>query len=253
MYLIYCHTRENMRYIGYTKQTMTRRWDGHVSCAFKGGEQDFMKAIREHGPDAFTHEVILDGIETLKEAKSFERYYIKELNTQKPNGYNMTKGGNGSGPKSEATRQLISQRTREGMVLADPSWKQRQREAMSRPEVRETISKRTSEAMYESERYAKFVEQMSSDERRKMVSERTMEAMQRPEVHEKQLAGLQSVEGRANIKAAHTNPAYRQKQSQTARANMTDERKQLIKERTRAAMQQPDVKERLAARKKRPG
>jgi len=195
MYLIYCHTNriDGMRYVGYTKQTMMQRWAGHVCDAIKHGHTNcFAIAIREHGPDAFDHDVICDGIFDVKDAKHLERHFIEMLGTCGPLGYNMTRCGNGSGPKSVRTRQLISERTCEAMSKIDPSWKDRQREALKDPLTRQKISERTIEAMHEPERYAVFKEQMSTPERRKMISERTHAAMHRPEVRERQLAGIEA-------------------------------------------------------------
>ena len=50
--------------------------------------------------------------------------------------------------KTGTTKQRISERTKEAMAKLDPVWKDRQRQAMSKPEVRTMISERTTEAMH---------------------------------------------------------------------------------------------------------
>lgn len=242
-------TKTNMGYVGQTVNTLSGRWKGHRYAATRpqsqAGQWEFPKAIREHGVDSFVGRVICE-CETPEELDAAELKWVTELNTLWPNGYNMLPGGSG---KDALTRQLISERTKAGMAKADPSWKDRQREAMSRPEVKQLISERTVAAMHEPERYAAFKEQMSSPERRAIVSELTAAAMRRPEVREKQLAGLASASD--TIKTAHTDPKYRCKQSESKlRANQDPEYRQKISQRTREAMQRPEVRARMALRKK---
>jgi group I intron endonuclease len=256
MHLIYCHTNKlnDMRYVGYTSQTMMKRWAGHVCDALKHNHMNtFAKAIREHGPDVWEHEVICDGIVSVKEAKLLERHYIEMLNTCGPLGYNMTRGGNGSGPKNAETRALIKQKTREGMAKVDPSWKDRQREAMKDPNVRQTISERTTTAMNEPELRAKMLEITSGEAFRTLVSERTTEAMQQPKIREKQLEAIRSSEVREKMSVIQSDPAYVKKQSEAHKQLFKDDPdyRQKVKDRTREAMQRPEVKAKMKARKLR--
>lgn len=119
-----------MRYVGYTKQTMMERWSNHVCDALRHGHMNaFAVAIREHGPKAFDHDVICDDVADVAQAKVLERHYVEMLNTWGGlYGYNQTRGGNGSGPRSEATRVLIKRRTREGMAKIDPEVRRAQKE-----------------------------------------------------------------------------------------------------------------------------
>jgi len=95
----------DMRYVGFTNGTMIKRWKGHVKDAFKGSTTDFHKAICENGPDVFDHDVICEGIDSVKDAKFLERHYIEMLNTWGPRGYNMNKGGGGNPNPNEINRQ----------------------------------------------------------------------------------------------------------------------------------------------------
>lgn len=52
----------------------------------------FHQMIAEHGEDVFEW-TILETVDTQEKAYKREQYYIKELNTIYPNGYNMTIGG----------------------------------------------------------------------------------------------------------------------------------------------------------------
>ncbi len=178
-----------MRYVGQTVQGLTARWRGHVKLAGKGVNWELPKAIREHGPESFERRVLCE-CSSQEELNEAERKWIVDLDVVWPNGYNMR---NGAQYTHEATRQLISERTKEAMAsMEDQSWKQRQREAMAKSEVKMLISERTKEAMRDPELYERFVEQMSTPERVALISERTKAAMARPEVREKQLAGIRA-------------------------------------------------------------
>ncbi len=54
----------------------------------------FHKALKKYGEENFTWEII-DSADTLEEINALEKHYIETFNTYKPNGYNMTKGGDG--------------------------------------------------------------------------------------------------------------------------------------------------------------
>lgn len=93
-----------LKYVGqaqkYVGQHMTswgslKRWIRHCSDALdtkkKAYDYEIHKAIREHGRDAFEVTKLCDC--RLEDMDKLEQFYIKELNTLHPNGYNMTEGG----------------------------------------------------------------------------------------------------------------------------------------------------------------
>jgi len=88
-HIIYKHTSPSGKsYIGQTNN-YTNRSSSHRrtnSCPA------FRSAIKKYGWDAFTHEILLDGL-TLDEANEAEQRLITEHNTLSPNGYNLTTGG----------------------------------------------------------------------------------------------------------------------------------------------------------------
>jgi group I intron endonuclease len=55
----------------------------------------FYKAIRKYGFDSFDFKVLETDIDISK-IHEREKFWIKELNTMKPNGYNLTEGGEGT-------------------------------------------------------------------------------------------------------------------------------------------------------------
>lgn len=88
VYLITCLVN-GKKYVGQTTQALDKRINQH-----KYGDQYIDRAIRKYGWENFT-------VEVLKECKSkeeldyWEKYFIKVLNTKRPNGYNLTDGGEG--------------------------------------------------------------------------------------------------------------------------------------------------------------
>ncbi len=111
VYVIYCHTNRQTQksYIGYTKHTIRKRWKyGHVVSSKMDVQFVFSRAIRKYGTEVWDH-VELETHEDLANAKEAEIFYIAYFQTLVPNGYNMTKGGEGiNGLRhSEETLQKI--------------------------------------------------------------------------------------------------------------------------------------------------
>lgn len=144
MWVVYCHRSIATKkcYVGITSYSMEKRWEQHVGDALVGSECYFHRAIRKHGVDAWTHE-ILETVETKSEATFVERYWVCMFNSF-VDGYNMTPGGDGVVEMRPETKELHKQRTKEGTLAAyqRPDVKQRHLEAVNRPETR----KRNSEA-----------------------------------------------------------------------------------------------------------
>jgi len=158
---IYCHTHmeTQRRYIGLTKQTMERRWASHISKSksAKGGRWHFPNAIKKHGPDAFSHEV-LEICDTLELANERESYWINLHKTRDPKfGFNLAEGGQHkphpirknpwdnpeyrakSAPRFAQAGQTAEARAANKLALNTPESKNRRsaasKEMRSRPEV----------------------------------------------------------------------------------------------------------------------
>ena len=94
-YCIYKHTSPSGKsYIGLTSSYSTRS-KGHRKDAEKGNKKPFYCAIRKYGWNEFTHEILKEEL-TLEEANFYEQFYIEQFNSHHPNGYNLTKGGEGT-------------------------------------------------------------------------------------------------------------------------------------------------------------
>ena len=89
---------------------MERRWRDEINAARAGlrGCRLLYAAIRDHGSEAWTHEV-LDVVETRKEASAAEVHWIGHLGTLAPGGYNLNRGGR---IPSDETREILSKAVR---------------------------------------------------------------------------------------------------------------------------------------------
>jgi len=107
-YLIYKHTSPSGKlYIGYTSDTIDERWRIHLRDS-KNKEWKFSKALRKYpNENQWKHEILIDNIPTLEEAKNLEVLCIFYYDTF-INGYNSTIGGDGVGRLSEETKRKIS-------------------------------------------------------------------------------------------------------------------------------------------------
>ncbi len=92
-------------YIGQTICPKNRKKQ-HFSKAFHGNPA-LDRAVLKYGRHSFNFS-ILEELETLDEANGREVFWIKELNSLAPNGYNLKEGGNAGGSDSSETRQKKS-------------------------------------------------------------------------------------------------------------------------------------------------
>ena len=106
-YCIYCYTNKinGKQYVGQTKNGLKRR-AGTNGIEYVESGSYFGNAITKYGWDNFVPEILEEGL-TLDEANEREEYWIAELNTLAPNGYNLAKGGNNH-ETHELTRKKIS-------------------------------------------------------------------------------------------------------------------------------------------------
>jgi group I intron endonuclease len=116
VYLI-TNTSNGKRYIGQTSLTLERRWFLHQhrkSC------KALYSAINKYGAENFTIEVLFS-VSTREQAGEFEIEYIERYNTKAPNGYNLTKGGEGvkalpDNIRLERNRKLLGNKNAVGAV-----------------------------------------------------------------------------------------------------------------------------------------
>jgi len=92
-YIIYCHTLNEKKYVGYTSKILEERLQDHIEEALDGSDRHFHRAIRKYGVENIISEVLADS-SNKDDAKRLEENFIEKLDTFK-NGYNMTRGGDG--------------------------------------------------------------------------------------------------------------------------------------------------------------
>ena len=101
------------QYVGKTTETVTKRWSKHISDARLGKGSYLHKAIRKYSPESF----IVSPIAHFSDNGTLcivEQLFISELGTFAPNGYNLTRGGEGmlGYVASEETRRKIGQKSK---------------------------------------------------------------------------------------------------------------------------------------------
>ena len=101
------NTVNGKSYIGQTRQDAEKtRIRDHLTCNGNGSLL-IKQAIEKYSRDAFTYEILHDGI-IPEFLDILEIDAIEKFNTVSPHGYNLTTGGNSGGSPSEETRQKIS-------------------------------------------------------------------------------------------------------------------------------------------------
>lgn len=96
------------QYVGQTTTSVEKRWKDHIRQDVKGSCRALGNAIRKYGAENMRVET-LEACESIEELNKRESYWIAELRTLSPNGYNLKTGGLNS---------LVSEETRERMKKA---------------------------------------------------------------------------------------------------------------------------------------
>lgn len=90
IYKITCKLN-GMGYVGKTTRSLEERTAEHL----RNSRTSYIdRAIRKHGWKNFSVEII-ETCETLEQLNEREKFWIREFNCKKPNGYNLTDGGEG--------------------------------------------------------------------------------------------------------------------------------------------------------------
>lgn len=118
IYVIVCLVT-GKKYVGQTKQSLKRRWQGHLYSVRSLHCPALSEAILKHGASNFEIK-LLDVCDTQEEADATERRWIAELKTLVPNGYNLDSGGWVHKVRSESTRRLLSENARAQIMKLSP-------------------------------------------------------------------------------------------------------------------------------------
>lgn len=98
---VYC--AENLltgkSYIGITHSDFEKYKETHINNALVNFDKDrktFYKAIRKYGSKSFKWKILFQNYCHRNKLNSLEIFFIAYYNTLRPNGYNMTNGGDGA-------------------------------------------------------------------------------------------------------------------------------------------------------------
>lgn len=96
-------------YVGQSVTRVSVRWSQHKNAAKSGRNRPLYRAMQKYGHDKFKFEVveILPYDISLEELNARERFWIKELKSFYPDGYNLTSGGDGKFFLAEETKIRI--------------------------------------------------------------------------------------------------------------------------------------------------
>lgn len=104
---ILTNTQNGKQYVGQTCGPPKYRWKAHVREARRKIHCPLLgRAILKYGPEVFSLSVVNLTGSSRDWVNFVEQWFIDELQTQKPNGYNVEPGGNG-GKHSEETKRKI--------------------------------------------------------------------------------------------------------------------------------------------------
>jgi group I intron endonuclease len=158
VYLVTCRVT-GKHYVGQTTRSLAFRWGQHLARARRGSNYPLHAAIRKHGADSFTVEM-LEEVADRSGLNERELYYAGLFHTLSPDGYNLKAGDGHLSEFSEETRRKMGAASKAHQTpevreqtaalmrarWADRDWRARRsalfRQAQSRPEVRAANSAR---------------------------------------------------------------------------------------------------------------
>ena len=166
MYFIYAieNCINGKRYIGQTTNPSDRKRK-HFSCSSKCPY--LSNAIQKYGQSNFDF-ILLEEHDNLGKTNRREKYWIRELKTLSPNGYNLREGGDAGGKPSLETREKMRQ-AQLGKKQSKEQIEKRVAFHRGRKNTPETIEKMKMAARNRlSEKCSMFGKKHSAETRRKM-------------------------------------------------------------------------------------
>ena len=171
IYQIHCKITDKL-YVGLTSKGLHQRWTMHNYM--KKSNYAIHNAINKYGKDAFTLRILKSNL-TKKEAVHWEKYFIAKKNTLSPNGYNLTKGGDGvSG--CEETNQKIGIKNKKR--FSDPMVRKMQSKIAliqwKNPEFREKMNEGMKKRWENPVTKANYLKGLQSKEYREVAKQRAL-------------------------------------------------------------------------------
>jgi group I intron endonuclease len=109
--IVYCCTNKinGHRYVGQTIQTLEKRIIAHRAEMSRGSNFPIHNALRKYGAEKFSWETMAF-CEDRDNRDSLENFYIRYFGSKRPDGYNLTDGGDGRrGPQSDESKIKMSE------------------------------------------------------------------------------------------------------------------------------------------------
>ena len=182
-FTVYCHTCKinGKKYVGYTSNSLEKRWNSHVLSAKKNSNLPFHKAIRKYGEENFDHD-ILDVVLSLESANQAEILWIDEKKSHVSNdGYNCTIGGGGVVGYRHSDEQRYANSLRQKEVSSRSDVKQKRSASIKKSwtSQKSRIAHKNGAKKYWSDdsKTRHFREVMSSLDVRSRISRSTRDAM----------------------------------------------------------------------------
>lgn len=139
----------NKSYVGVTTVGIDRRFKQHCWAAISGGQNVLYKAMRKYGIDNFIVEELAHAIGSQENLYALEQQVVDQEQTEIPNGYNMTSGGENppsqTGKPSRRKGVKISEKEKQklnldGLVLGR-AWNKGKKMPPMPEEIKSAISK----------------------------------------------------------------------------------------------------------------
>lgn len=196
------HNESGKLYVGKTVKPFDRRWKEHLNNAKHGRGYYFQNALRKHGPEAFTFEIV-DVSFAEEDLNRKEREMIRrECAADSRSGYNLTHGGEGVVP-NEITRSRMSAAFR--AVHARPGVKARisaaSRALHARPDVKQRHAAALREAWARPDVKARHAAGLARPDTKARISAASKAAHARPEVRARMSAAIKEALARPEERA----------------------------------------------------
>ena len=119
---IITNTQTGEQYVG--QKSKMDNWDRYWGSGYL-----IKKAIKQLGTQCFTKAIVENNIATQSDLNERERYWIQYYNTMRPNGYNLSSGGECVAGRrhSEETKRKIGQSNAIALIGVSPSKAARQK------------------------------------------------------------------------------------------------------------------------------
>lgn len=182
-------------YIGQTSESLKRRWYRHCKLSYSNC-RFLVRAINKYGKENFIVEEICK-CSSIEEMNEREIFYIKELNSLVPSGYNLMTGGNNCFASDESKKKNSES----------------QKISQNRPEVKQKRAKTWADKSFEEKEFIKKVQSENvrasyTIEVRNKVSEKIKKSWNDPIIRKNRIASANKPESKKKMIESHLGDNY---------------------------------------------